>query len=83
MSAASSAVQHIAKLTNLRSLSLGWYARMGHLAAGEAADEVIPPAVQKQLSQLVGLQHLAIGWPLGHEVLGALAAITGARCAGC
>lgn len=76
MRGAADAVRHAAKLTNLTRLSLGWYARLGHLAADEAADEVIPQAVQKQLSQLVGLQELAVGWPVGYAVLTALASLT-------
>lgn len=77
MRAAADAVQHAAQLTNLTKLSLGWYARMGHLAAGEAADEVIPQAVQTQLGQLVRLQELAIGWPATYGVLAALTSLPG------
>jgi hypothetical protein len=67
-------------LTRLTQLSIGWLVRPEHELATESVGAVLPQQQQRELSQLVRLVQLGLGWTPSYEVLGVLGYLTGGWC---
>jgi hypothetical protein len=68
-------------LTRLTSLRIGWFVHVqpDHDMVAETVAVMLPQQQQRELSQLVQLVQLGIGWTPSDEVLGVLGYLTGAR----
>jgi hypothetical protein len=68
----------LVQLTRLTSLRIGWLVRPEHQLVAESVTAVLPLQQQRELSQLVQLVELGLGWAPSNEVLRALGFLTGA-----
>jgi hypothetical protein len=67
-------------LTRLTRLNIGWLVRPEHELVTESVGAVLPLQQQRELSRLVQLVQLGLGWTPSYEVLGVLGYLTGAQC---
>ncbi|WIA42040.1 hypothetical protein OEZ86_009329 [Tetradesmus obliquus] len=71
------AFKALVSLTRLTQLRIGWLVRPEHELVTESVSAVLPLQQQRELSQLVRLQQLGLGWVPSYEVLGVLGYLTG------
>ncbi|KAF6263776.1 hypothetical protein COO60DRAFT_343129 [Scenedesmus sp. NREL 46B-D3] len=71
--------QSLVALTRLTRLDIGWLVRPEHAPVMDPDNAVrhVPLQQQLELSRLVRLAHLGLGWTPSYEVLGALGYLTG------
>ncbi|WIA21614.1 hypothetical protein OEZ85_000798 [Tetradesmus obliquus] len=70
------AFKALVSLTRLTQLRIGWLVRPEHELVTESVSAVLPLQQQRELSQLLRLQRLGLGWVPSYEVLGVLGYLT-------